>query len=233
MILVAAGGSPFVGTAKELQEHGIDLQVFPDSAVALIAVGEEHPDAVVLPATPGGSLAKICRAVTGWTSTAVIVAFPADGDATEAYEALDNGATALLTMPVTTSHLSGALANLGMGILETVPVHGPLWLDPSERLFGYGDRSVPLPLQEYRLLEVLLRRAPEPVGATELAAALDHEPSAAEAVGTVRAVVRRVRRRIQPLLGVPAEDVLSTVRGSGYLICADALAETRAVPTPG
>ena len=223
VILVAVGGASFVGTGQELQEQGIDLQVFPDVAVALVAVGEDQPDAIVVPAVRGVSLAEICRAVTGWTSTAVIVAFPADGDPSEAYAALDNGATSLLPLPANTAQLSGALANLGFGTSDPVTVRGRLWLDPVERRFGCGDRSVHPSLQEFRVLERLMAAAPSVVDVSDLVIALGHGDHTAEAVGNLRAVIRRIRRRIQPLFVTDAEDVLRTVRRSGYLMSSAAV----------
>lgn len=130
---------------------------------------------------------------------------------------LDAGADDYLVKPIETDELAARLRALlrrpGPRSQPVIRV-GPLSFDVASRAARSGDRAIELTRREADLLELLIRRAGTVVRRSTIEEAL-YRFDEAVTPNAVEAIVSRLRHKLND---VDHPDVLTTVRGMGYLL---------------
>lgn len=165
---------------------------------------------IMLPGMSGYDVVRSLRAEQVWVPVLMLSA--KDGEYDQA-DGLDLGADDYLTKPFSFVVLLArlrALLRRGSPPRPVVLTVGDLRLDPALHEVRLGDEPVNLTPREYSLLEYLLRNPGRVVSKIEL---LDHGWDASEDVGpnAVEVYVGYLRRKL-------GRDVVTTVRGSGYVL---------------
>lgn len=185
-----------------------------DGASALIAVGEGDVALVVVSLEPPGvDVMRFVAAVKAYAGVPVLVGLQGYPDPDAVVQALDAGAQGLISLPVTPSELSDHLRRLGVGGPARVVVGGAVALQPQASTLKVGDRVLTLSAQDFQLVELLVRNAPNPVATDALVEVTGARR--ADPVVAVRVAVGRLRRRLAAG-GIDAESVVQSVRGVGY-----------------
>lgn len=206
------------GLRNGLEAEGFAVDVAHDGVDGLWYAREHGYDAIVLDIMlPGMNGYRICatlREEGNWTPVLMLTAKDGELDETEA---LDTGADDFLTKPF--SHLVllarlRALMRRGAPVRPAILTARGVCLDPSSRSVTYEGEPVELTAREIAVLEYLLRRSGEVVSKREV---LDHvwdyhydgDPN------IVEVYVSRLRDKL-------GHDTITTLRGAGYSIAADA-----------
>ena len=150
---------------RSLEFNGYDVALATDGAEALVALGQSHPDVVVMdvmmPRLDGIETTRALRAAGNDVPVLVLTARDAVGDRVEG---LDAGADDYLTKPFDLQEL---LARLRALLRRAVPTNGDdeerlafadLTMDVASREVRRGERSIELTRTEFTLLEMFLRR---------------------------------------------------------------------------
>jgi two-component system response regulator MprA len=206
---------------RSLEFNGYDVALAADGAEALVAVGAQPPDAVVMdvmmPRLDGIEATKALRAAGHDVPILVLTARDAVGDRVEG---LDAGADDYLTKPFALQEL---LARLRALLRRVVPPAGEanealafadLAMDVASREVRRGSRAIELTRTEFALLEMFLRR---PRRVLERAFILEEVwgydfPTTAN---SLEVYVGYLRRKTEAD-GEPR--LLHTVRGVGYVL---------------
>lgn len=206
---------------RSLEFNGYDVALAADGAEALVAVGAQPPDAVVMdvmmPRLDGIEATRALRAAGHDVPILVLTARDAVGDRVEG---LDAGADDYLTKPFALQEL---LARLRALLRRVVPPAGEedetlafadLTMDVASREVRRGSRSIELTRTEFALLEMFLRR---PRRVLERAFILEEVwgydfPTTAN---SLEVYVGYLRRKTEAE-GEPR--LLHTVRGVGYVL---------------
>ncbi len=207
--------------ARGLRAEGFAVDLAADGTEGLWLAGENTYDVIVLDVMlPGLDGYAVCRAVResgDWTPILMLTA--KDGQRDEA-RALDTGADDFLSKPfsfiVLTAHLR-ALMRRGSPERPAVLRAGDLYLDPATHKAGRGSVEVVLSPRQFSLLELLMRRAGEPVSKTDI---LGHVWDFAFEGGAniVEVYVGQLRRKIDLPFGRRS---IETIRMVGYRLDAD------------
>ena len=207
--------------ARGLRAEGFAVDLAADGTEGLWLSGENTYDVIVLDVMlPGLDGYAVCRAVResgDWTPILMLTA--KDGQRDEA-RALDTGADDFLSKPfsfiVLTAHLR-ALMRRGSPERPAVLRAGDLYLDPATHKAGRGSVEVVLSPRQFSLLELLMRRAGEPVSKTDI---LGHVWDFAFEGGAniVEVYVGQLRRKIDLPFGRRS---IETIRMVGYRLDAD------------
>jgi len=209
--------------AKGLREQAYAVDLAADGRAALLQVGTNDYDAVVLdvmlPACDG---IRVCRAIRA-SGGAVPILMVTARDAVEArIEGLDAGADDYLVKPFDFGELLARLrAVIRRGHLPLLPDRitvGPLSLDTRSHRVRCGTRDVLLTAKEYALLEYLARRAGEVVSRRDIAEHVWDEHYDALS-NVVDVYVQRLRRKLDRD-GI--ESIIRTRRGEGYQLAGGA-----------
>jgi two-component system OmpR family response regulator len=213
---------------RGLEHEGYAVDLAGDGGEALWAAREFAFDAIVLdamiPAPDGFEVCRTLRSEGRWTPVLLLTARDAVDDRVLG---LDAGADDYLTKPFAFSELFArlrALTRRELGARPTVLVVGDLVLDPATREVRRGDADISLSAKQFAILEQFMRRPGEVLSRTDL---LEHVWDFAYE-GTSNLVdvyVRTLRERIDRPFGV---DTIETIRGAGYRLRADPLAEAPA-----
>ena len=220
-VLVVEDDEPLAAAlALGLGDEGFDVTVVGDGNIALDVTIENAFDVIVLdlmiPGLNGYRVVSELRERNDWTPILVLTAKQGEYDQTEV---LDSGADDFLSkpfsFPVLVAHLR-ALVRRRKHIESTLTA-GDLVLDARKHECHRGDTPVSLTRREFMLLEVLMRRAGEPVPKQELLDevwdfAFEGDPN------IVEVYVGYLRTKIDRSFGRAA---LETVRGVGYRLRAD------------
>ena len=150
---------------RSLEFNGYDVSLAADGAEALIAVGSQHPDVVVMdvmmPRLDGMEATRALRAGGNDVPILVLTARDAVGDRVDG---LDAGADDYLTKPFALEEL---LARLRALLRRVVPADGAddevlsfadLSMELASRDVRRGPRAIELTRTEFTLLEMFLRR---------------------------------------------------------------------------
>jgi DNA-binding response OmpR family regulator len=172
---------------------------------------------IMLPHLSGYRVVQALRAEGNWVPVLMLSA--KDGEFDQA-DGLDAGADDYLTKPFSYVVLLARLrALLRRGARErpAVLVAGDLTLDPATHRVTRAGQELSLTSREFGLLEYLMRHPERVVPKTEL---LDHVwDAAAEAdPNVVEVYIGYLRRKI-------GRETVQTVRGSGYRLVRDPVAE--------
>lgn len=205
---------------RDLVRNGIDLVARASCAEMLVALHEDAPDAVLVPADPApGSLPEVIDVVHRWASIPVLVGIhPGEQGRGDAEQALDAGANSLVTMPVTAEELRRALAGLGYPAhTSTAAIQvGQLHVDAVAHRALVGDREISLTHREFSILHFLAARAPRLVAASDLARQFSPTADPEAAARAIRVTIASIRAKCSSLFeGTP---VIETVRGVGYRV---------------
>jgi len=206
---------------RGLEAEGFEVDLAFDGKEGLaLALGERYEAIVLDILLPGLNGYRVCaeiRAAGNWTPILMLTA--KSGEFDEA-EALDTGADDFLSKPFSYVVLVArlrALVRRGSGPRPAPCQVGDLRLDPAARTCDRGGVPIHLTPREVDLLEVLMSRAGEVVGKTELLERVwgpdsDVDPNVVEVyLGYLRRKIDRPFDR----------DTLRTIRGAGYVLAAD------------
>jgi DNA-binding response OmpR family regulator len=205
-----------VGLRRGLEREGHAVDVALDGLEAEWLAAENSYDAMVvdvmLPGLPGDRLCARRREAGDWTPILMLTA--RSGPEQEA-RALDAGADDFLAKPFSFLVLAARLrALLRRGNRERPAVLevGDLRLDPAQHALWRGDRGIDLTPRQFAVLELLMRRAGDPVPKSEI---LEHVWDFAYdgTSNVVDVYVGYLRQKVDRPFGT---DSIETVRGAGY-----------------
>lgn len=201
--------------AAQLADRDITVSHCADGAEALLQIGLQAPDAILvaadLPTVDGPTLVAALRR-QGSTKPILLGAGPDDADA--AVRALSAGASAAVGRPYRIQEVLQLLNLARSGAIDgdRPIVHGPISLNPASFEVRIDGTPVYLPLREFKLLHLLMARAERLVTREEISARLwggDEQRS-----NTITVHVRRLRERLGDDPHEPR--IIQTVRGLGY-----------------
>ena len=206
---------------RSLQFNGYDVALAADGAEALVMVGTEQPDVVVMdvmmPRLDGLETTRALRSTGNDVPVLVLTARDAVGDRVEG---LDAGADDYLTKPFALEELLARLRALlrravpGESGSDEVLAFGDLTMDIATREVRRGTRAIELTRTEFTLLEMFLRR---PRRVLERSFILEEVwgydfPTSAN---SLEVYVGYLRRKTEAE-GEPR--LIQTVRGVGYVL---------------
>ena len=199
--------------ADQLADRHVTVIHSADGADALLQIGAQSPDAVLvaaaLPLVDGPTIVEVLRR-QGSTLPIVLGVGPDDAQAT--VQALGAGASACISRPYGTYEVTHLLSLARAGDGDRSIVCGPINLNPASFEVRVHDVPIYLPLREFKLLHLLMSRAERLVTREEISARLwgsDQQRS-----NTITVHVRRLRERVGDDPHHPK--VIQTVRGLGY-----------------
>ena len=199
-----------------LGAEGFDVTVSDDGALALEMLEDSRFDAIVLDLMlPGVNGFRFCDVLRRRGNvTPVLVLTGKQGELDEA-EALELGADDYLTKPfafvVLVAHLRALLRRTSQRVTQE-SLAGDLALDSATHRCRRGSVEIELTPREFSLLELLMRRAGEPVAKREL---LDEvwDWAISDSSNLVEVYIGYLRRKIDTPFGRRS---IETVRGVGY-----------------
>jgi DNA-binding response OmpR family regulator len=220
-VLIVEDEEPFARALRQgLEAEGFTVGLAADGADALDRLAEDRVDLVVLdlmlPELNGFRVVSEMRARGDWTPVLVLTAKHGELDQTEA---LETGADDFLSKPFSFPVLVARLRALARRHqqIEARLTSGDLVLDSRQHRCWRGETEIELTAREFTLLEVLMRRADEPVAKRELLDevwdfAFDGDANIVEVyVGYLRRKIDRPFDR----------QSLETVRNVGYRLRSD------------
>jgi DNA-binding response OmpR family regulator len=210
--------------AQTLREAGYAVDLAADADDGLRAFVIEPVDIAVLdvrlPGMGGGGI-ELCRRIRELSPEVPILMLTAIDSADSKVRGLDAGADDYLTKPF---HIEELLARV-RALLRRAPraraeavAVGTLQLDPATRSVIRLGRRIELTAKEYAVLDYLMRNAGKIVSTSDL---IDHawDSNYEGYSNVVQTYIRYLRRKLS-IHGQP--DPITTFRGSGYTIDADA-----------
>ncbi|MFP5224183.1 MAG: response regulator [Actinomycetota bacterium] len=203
-----------------LDRHGFRCEVVHDGRSALASARASSPDLVLLDLMlPGLDGNDVCRELRKTSTAAVMVISARDSEADKVL-ALELGADDYLTKPFGTAELIARARALlrrqnpvGDRTIETTLEAGPIAMDVDRHEASVRGEPLDLPLKEFVLLEVLVRRA----GRLCLREHLISDVWGPDYFGDTRTLdvhIKRLREKIEEDKREPRH--LLTVRGLGY-----------------
>jgi two-component system response regulator MprA len=206
---------------RSLEFNGYEVVLAADGAEALVTLGVQHPDVVVIdvmmPRLDGIETTRALRAAGNDVPVLVLTARDAVGDRVEG---LDAGADDYLTKPFALEELLARLRALLRRVVPDPDAEGEvltfadLTMDVSSRDVSRGGRPIELTRTEFTLLEMFLRR---PRRVLERSFILEEVwgydfPTSAN---SLEVYVGYLRRKTEAE-GEPR--LIQTVRGVGYVL---------------
>jgi DNA-binding response OmpR family regulator len=207
--------------AKGLREHTYAVDLAADGEAALLQVGTNDYDAVILDVMlPMKDGFAVCRTIRQSGSAVPILMLTARDAVESRIEGLDCGADDYLVKPFDFGELVARLrALIRRGQQPLLPARvsvGPLLLDTRSRRVWVRSREILLTAKEYALLEYLARRAGDVVGRGDIAEHVwdeHYDPFS----NVVDVCIQRLRRKLDR---PGAESLIRTRRGEGYQLLA-------------
>jgi DNA-binding response OmpR family regulator len=203
--------------ARGLRREGFAVDVALDGGQALEKSHVNPYDVVVLdrdlPTVHGD---EVCKSLSATNPETRIIMLTAAGDIGDRVEGLSLGADDYLPKPFAFQELVARIRALSR---RTGPPRPPVLsagnvtLDPARRLVTRAGQPIALTRKEFGVLQTLLEAAGAVVSAEDLLERVWDE-HADPFTNTVRVTVMTLRRK----LGEP--DIIETLVGSGYRICA-------------
>jgi two-component system, OmpR family, response regulator RegX3 len=202
-----------------LRREGYDVAVADDGPAALEEFDRNGADLVLLdlmlPGIPG---TEVCRQLRSRGNVPVIMLTAKDSEIDKVV-GLELGADDYVTKPYSSRELVArvrAVLRRGAEPEVLVPATveaGPVRMDVERHVVTVNNRTVPMPLKEFELLEILLRNA----GRVLTRMQLIDRVWGSDYVGDTKTLdvhVKRLRSKIEPDPAAPRH--LVTVRGLGY-----------------
>ena len=199
---------------SDLARSGVTASLYPDIAEALVRIGCDDPDVILLSAGLPLPCAGVVAAVRS-ASTAPILIGAAIDETQTAGAALVAGGYALVRRP----YHGDELLHLIDGMQELLEArrrprsnlkYGPLELCSESFTVRMNGRELVLPLKEFELLRLLMSHPDRVVSVDDIRDTLWRPGSRLPSSNTVAVHVARLRARIG------GQQVLRTVRGIGY-----------------
>ncbi len=199
-----------------LEEQNHTVTLARDGEEALAALASAAFDAIVLdvmmPRVNGFEVARKVRLQKNHTPILILTARDADADI---IKGLDAGADDYLVKPFSLSVLLARLRAISRRSVQA-PVKelqaGDLSLDPAAREVWKNGNKVPLTPTEFRLLEVLMRRANRALSRTAIIEAVWGFNEGVEP-NTVDVYIKLLREKVDG-----KGQLIHTVRGFGYIL---------------
>ena len=197
-----------------LAHSGINVSPYRDAAEALLHIGRDDPDVILLGAKLPLAPATVVAAVRADSSVPILIGCEAD-DTEIAGAALLAGATALVHRPYQAENLTQVIHHLRPTLAtgrrpRSNLTYGPLELSSESFTARLNGRDLRLPLKEFELLRLLMIHADHVVSTNQIRDTLWETSPEKPSSNAVSVHVARLRARI----GGP--HVLRTVRGLGY-----------------
>ena len=203
-----------------LRREGFEVAVAATGPAALTEFDRSGADLVLLDLMlPGLSGTEVCRTLRQRSSVPVIMLTARDSEIDKVV-GLELGADDYVTKPFSSRELvariRAVLRRRGSAEVEAVPATleaGPVRMDVERHVVSVNGGTVPMPLKEFELLELLLRNADRVLTRGQL---IDRVWGA-DYVGDTKTLdvhVKRLRAKIEPDPANPRH--LVTVRGLGY-----------------
>jgi DNA-binding response OmpR family regulator len=199
------------------EQHVVDLA--ETGLAGLDQAGQVEYDAIVLDLMlPGLDGFAVCRALRRQEVASPVMILSARDQVRDRVRALDSGADDYLVKPFAFEELLARLRALDRRgrnrQTSRLLSYGPLTIDPADHRVTVSGRVLSLTATEYRLLEYLVRRAECIVTRDQLAEYVwgddyDHGSNVADVY------VGYIRRKLQ---ATPAQTLIHTVRGLGYML---------------
>ncbi|MEV3902716.1 response regulator transcription factor [Mycobacterium sp. NPDC050551] len=191
---------------------GIETTWCDDGAEALLAIGVEQPNVLVLAArTSVVDAARITSAVRNRWSLPILIGAPSADEVTR--RALSAGASALIVRPYDINTIAPFAFNGIHSSREGRRIHtaGPIEVNPDGYETRVRGRDVQLTHRELELLVYLIERRGRVASSDEISRAVWGRPAD---TNTVAVHVRRLREK----LGHDPEhgEYIRTIRGAGY-----------------
>jgi DNA-binding response OmpR family regulator len=197
-----AGAGFAVDTAHDGQS-ALDLAMTVDYDAVILDL--------MLPVLSGYQVVRQLRAAQVWTPVLMLTA--KDGEFDEA-DALDEGADDYLTKPFSFVVLLARLRALLRRDVAARPTKlrsAGVEIDPARRRVTQAGREVDTTTREFALLEYLMRHSGTVVPKTELYEHVWEGTDTARDLNVVEVYIGYLRRKL-------GADVITTVRGAGYVI---------------
>ena len=202
-----------------LRKEGYEVAVADNGTGALEEFDRSGADLVLLDLMlPGLSGTEVCRQLRQRSNVPVIMLTAKDGEVDKVV-GLERGADDYVTKPFSSRELVArirAVMRRGSEGDELVPgtiEAGPVRMDVERHVVTVDSKSVPMPLKEFDLLELLLRNA----GRVLTRMQLIDRVWGSDYVGDTKTLdvhVKRLRAKVEPDPANPR--YLVTVRGLGY-----------------
>jgi len=194
-------------------QMGIETTWCPDGAEALLAVGAEAPDVLVIAAqTNTVDAASIVAAVRRRSDLPILVGAAA-GEDDLAREALAAGASAVVARPYDITAIAPFAIKASIDCVDgpAVYIAGPIEVDPRGYETRVRGRDVQLTQRELELLVFLIKQRGQVASSEEISRAVWGRSSD---TNTVAVHVKRLREKI----GSDREhgEFIRTIRGAGY-----------------
>ena len=203
-----------------LRREGFEVEIAEDGPAALDAFASRGADIILLdlmlPGMPG---TEVCRVVRS-TSKVPIIMLTAKDSEVDIVVGLELGADDYVTKPYSSRELLARMRAVlrrsegpELGLDDSVVDGGRVVLDIDRHTVAVDGETIPMPLKEFELLEVLMRNAGRVLTRGQLIDRVwgsDHFGD----TKTLDVHIKRIRSRIERN---PSEPVmLLTVRGLGY-----------------
>lgn len=216
-VLVVAGPAEADHLTQAWSGQTIDVRSCDSLTAALLLIGRDNPDAVVVGATTGPiGVVDFLRTVRAEDTGTPIIIGVDDTQRDLGVDALSAGATAIVRRPFCVEDLLRILSftDAAGHPLQVRPppieVGGRLRVDGGSPRMWLDGRETLLPPMEYLLLRYLAARPGEILSRTELVNAVWGEGRSSN---TLSVHLARLRRR---LVGAAGDDWIRPVRGFGY-----------------
>jgi two-component system, OmpR family, response regulator len=185
-----------------------------DASAAKLALVEHAYCAVLLDVgLPGASGFSVLEAMRRRYDATPVLIITARDQLSDRIRCLDAGADDYIVKPFELPELYArvrAVVRRAQGRVSPVLACGKIVLDPGKRAVTSAGKQVPLSINEYRTLLVLMERQGRVVARDQLEAAIYGGSGTIES-NTVAVYVHQLRRKL-------GEDLIATVHGYGYRI---------------
>jgi two-component system response regulator RegX3 len=202
-----------------LRKEGFEVAIVGTGPDAIEEFDRSDADLVLLDLMlPGLTGTEVCRTLRQRSKVPVIMLTAKDSEIDKVV-GLEIGADDYVTKPFSSRELLArirAVLRRGTDLDELLPgvvEAGPVRMDVDRHVVSIGARTVPMPLKEFELLELLLRNA----GRVLTRMQLIDRVWGSDYVGDTKTLdvhVKRLRAKVEPDPGNPRHII--TVRGLGY-----------------
>jgi DNA-binding response OmpR family regulator len=222
MRLLLLEDDPYVGAAAKtgLIQNGLVCDWVRSAAEFNAAMTNHSYDCMLLDLTlPDGHGSKLLEAVRRRGDTTPVIVVTAQSQGESSAELLNGGADDYIVKPYDMQNLLARVRAVMRRARSTETsnslVHGPLVLHVDGRVATWHGDLVPLTKKEYWLLEAMLRQRTRVLSRSQLEDALYGWGEETES-NTIEVYIHHLRRKF-------TTELIVTVRGLGYQLCAESL----------
>lgn len=228
-LLLVEDDHPLAKAMIDMLRQGNDtIDWVDDGQHALEALARENFDLVILDLTlPRLDGLEVLRRIRGDGIRTPVIILTARAELTEKLLGLDSGADDFLTKPFVMAELRArirAVIRRAEGQVDHTLRVGQLTLDPEQGQLRTGSGCVQLPRSEAQLLQYLMRHPDQVATRRRLEEQLYGWDQGVES-NALEVHIHHLRRRI-------GKAAIRTVRGVGYLLDSQAVAQPEADPCP-